>query len=151
MNREDLIKKIYNAGKIDKITYGEIIGNLKGNLIGDLLSQSFLLTLQEIDSSVYKYHAPMDIDEVVPLEKITLLFNYQDCSDHNEQKSIFLATNPNNLILAKNHTLRKIDLFFNKPRFIDSSFDLEIKNFTKGFIKEFFKYKINLLIKNFNK
>ena len=92
----------------------------------------------------------MDIDEIVCLEKTTLLFNYQDCRDHDEQKSIFLATNPNNLVLAKNHTLRKIDLFFNKPRFINNSFDLELKNFTKGFIKEFFEYKINLLIKNFN-
>ena len=151
MNRKDLIKKIYNDGKIDKMTFGETIENLKENSIEDLRSQSFLLTLQEIDSSVFKYYPPMDVDEIVRLEKITLLFNYEDCIDYNEKSSIFLATNPNNLILAKNHTLRKIDLFFNKPRFINSSFDLEIKNFTKGFIKEFFKYKINLLIKNFNK
>ena len=132
------------------MTYGEIRGNSKGNSKEDLLIQSFLSTLQEIDSSVFKYYPPMNIDEIVPLEKTTLLFNYQDCRDNNEQKSIFLATNPNNLVLAKNHTLRKIDLFFNKPRFINSSFDLELKNFTKGFIKEFFNYKINLLIKNFN-
>tara|TARA_Y100000994_G_scaffold116200_1_gene95447 strand:- start:8 stop:451 length:444 start_codon:yes stop_codon:yes gene_type:complete len=147
MNREDLIKKIYNYGNIGKKIHYEI----QNNLIGVSCSKSFLITLQEIDSSVFKYYPPMDVDEIVPLEKITLLFNYEDCRDYNEKSSIFLATNPNNLVLAKNHTLRKIDIFFKKPRFINNSFDLELKNFTKGFIEEFFKYKINLLIKNFNK
>ena len=147
MNREDLIKKIYNVGNIDKKIHYEA----QNNLIGVLCSKSFLMTLQEIDSSVFKYYAPMDVDEIVPLENKTLLFNYQDCRDYNEKKSIFLATNPNNLVLAKNYTLRKIDIFFKKPRFINNSFDLELKNYTKGFIEEFFTYKINLLIKNFNK
>ena len=132
------------------MTFGETRENLKENSIEDLRSQSFLLTLQEIDSSVFKYYPPMDVDEIVRLEKITLLFNYEDCRDYNEKSSIFLATNPNNLVLAKNHTLRKIDIFFKKPRFINNTFDLELKNFTKEFIEEFFKYKINLLIKDFN-
>ena len=59
----------------------------------------------------------MDIDESVILDNLIIFFNYQDCIDLNEQRSIFMASNPNQLIIAKMHSLKKLDYFFIKPRF----------------------------------
>ena len=73
------------------------------------------MILQEIDSSIYKYYPPMEIDEVVILDKMILFFNYEDCIDLDQKKSIFLASNPNHLIIARNNSLIKLENFFKKP------------------------------------
>ena len=103
MKKKEFIKIILNIGTIDRNVY------LTGlSLLEDCLcNKSFLMTLQEIDSSVFKYFPPMDIDETVILDNLILFFNYQDCVDFNEQKSIFMARNTNHLIIAKMHTLKR--------------------------------------------
>ena len=47
------------------------------------------MKLQEIDSSIYKYYPPMDIDELVILDKMIHFFNYKDCIDLDEKKVFF--------------------------------------------------------------
>jgi len=47
------------------------------------------MKLQEIDSSIYKYYPPMDIDELVILDKMKHFFNYKDFIDLDERKVFF--------------------------------------------------------------
>ena len=109
------------------------------------------MTLQEIDSSVYKYYVPMDIDYREIFNNQILLFNFKDLMDINEQKSVFLASNLNNLRLANEYTQKKLDIFFKKPRFQNTSFDKNIKTYTSEFIDEFVDFKgFNLFIKSLN-
>ena len=147
MNREDFIKKIFEAGFIDRKLHYEA----RNNLNGVLHTKNFLVTLQEIDSSVYKYWVPMDIDYSEIFNNQILLFNFKDLMDLNEQKSVFLASNPKDLIIANEYTQKKLDNFFKKPRFQNTSFDLNLKTFTRQFINEFVEFKLfNLLIKSLN-
>ena len=144
MNREDFIKKIYHVGIIDKELHYEARNNLKGVLH----NQNFLVTLQEIDSSVYKYYVPMDIDYSEIFNNRIFLYNFKDLMDLNEQKSVFLASNPTDLIIANEYTQKKLDIFFKKPRFQNTFFDLNLKTCTRKFINEFVEFKLfNLLIK----
>ena len=109
------------------------------------------MTLQEIDSSVYKYYVPMDIDYSEIFNNQILFFNFKDLMDMNEQKSVFLASNQNNLKLANEYTQKKLDIFFKKPRFQNISFDLYLKTYTSQFIDEFVDFKgFNLFIKSLN-
>ncbi len=146
MNRDEFIKKIIIAGTINKNLFLFSLKELKGSLC----NTSFLMTLQEIDSSIYKYYPPMEIDEVVILDKMILFFNYQDCIDLDQKKSIFLASNPNHLIMARNNTLIKLENFFKKPRFHNSLFDIDLKINIREFINQFVEYKLKLLIDNCN-
>ena len=52
------------------------------------------MTLQKVDSLIYKYYPPVDINETVILDNTILFFNYQVRVDLNEQKSIFISRNP---------------------------------------------------------
>ena len=147
MNREDFIKKILDAGVIDKKLHFEA----RRNFGEFLFTQCFLMTLQEIDSSVYKYYVPMDIDYREIFNNQILLFNFKDLMDINEQKSVFLASNLNDLGLANEYTQKKLDIFFKKPRFQNISFDLYLKTYTRQFIDEFVDFKgFNLFIKSLN-
>ena len=85
MNRDEFIKKIIIEGTINKNLFLFSLKELKGSLC----NTCFLMTLQEIDSSIYKYYPPMDIDEVVILDKMILFFNYQDCIELDEKKVFF--------------------------------------------------------------
>ena len=51
------------------------------------------MTLQKVDSLIYKYYPPMDINETVISDNMVLFFNYQVSVDLNEQKSIFIFRN----------------------------------------------------------
>ena len=146
MTKNEFIKIILKIGIIDKNSYLTGLALLEGCLC----NKSFLMTLQEIDSSVFKYYPTMDIDETVILDNCIIFFNYQDCIDLNEQRSIFMASNPNHLIIAKIHTLKKLDYFFIKPRFKNRSFDIDLKINIREFINKFVESKLNLLIQNFN-
>ena len=151
MNREDFIKKIIEAGVIDKKLHYEAINKAKRNSGEVLFTKCFLMTLQEIDSSVYKYYVPMDIDYSEIFNNQILFFNFKDLMDINEQKSVFLASNLNNLRLANEYTQKKLDIFFKKPRFQNISFDLYLKTYTSQFIDEFVDFKgFNLFIKSLN-
>jgi len=151
MNREDFIKKIIEAGVIDKKLHYEARNKARRNLGEVLFTQCFLMTLQEIDSSVYKYYVPMDIDYSEIFNNQILIFNFKDLMDINEQKSVFLASNLNNLTLASEYTQKKLDIFFKKPRFQSISFDLYLKTYTSQFIDEFVDFKgFNLFIKSLN-
>ena len=146
MTKNEFIKIILKIGIIDKNSYLTGLALLEGCLC----NKSFLMTLQEIDSSVFKYYPTMDIDETVILDNCIIFFNYQDCIDLNEQRSIFMASNPNHLIIAKINTLKKLDYFFIKPRFKNRSFDNDLKINIREFINKFVESKLNLLIQNFN-
>ena len=151
MNREDFIKKIIEAGVIDKKLHYEARNKVGRNSGEFLFTECFLMTLQEIDSSVYKYYVPMDIDYSEIFNTQILLFNFKDLMDINEQKSVFLASNLNNLRLANEYTQKKLDIFFKKPRFQSISFDLYLKTYTSQFIDEFVDFKgFNLFIKSLN-
>ena len=142
MNIENFIKKIHHIGIIDKQLHYEA----RRNLIGVLCTESFLMTLQEIDSSVYKHYVPMEIDYSEIFNNKILLFNYKDLMDLNEQKSVFLSSNPRDLIFAKEYTQKKLDNFFIKPRFKNNSFDLDLKLIMKRFINEFVAFKMFYLL-----
>ena len=151
MNREDFIKKIIEAGVIDKKLHYEARNKLGRNSGEVFFTKCFLMTLQEIDSSVYKYYVPMDIDYSEIFNNQILFFNIKDLMDMNEQKSVFLASNQNNLKLANEYTQKKLDIFFKKPRFHSISFDLYLKTYTSQFIYEFVDFKgFNLFIKSLN-
>ena len=151
MNREDFIKKIIEAGVIDKKLHYEVRNKVRRNSGEVLFTECFLMTLQEIDSSVYKYYVPMDIDYREIFNNQILFFNFKDLMDMNEQKSVFLASNQNNLKLANEYTQKKLDIFFKKPRFQSISFDLYLKTYTSQFIDEFVDFKgFNLFIKSLN-
>ena len=151
MNREDFIKKIIEAGVIDKKLHYEVRNKVRRNSGEVLFTECFLMTLQEIDSSVYKYYVPMDIDYSEIFNNQILFFNFKDLMDMNEQKSVFLASNENNLKLANEYTQKKLDIFFKKPRFQSISFDLYLKTYTSQFIDEFVDFKgFNLFIKSLN-
>ena len=141
MNREDFIKKIIEAGVIDKKLHYEARNKARRNWGEFLFTECFLMTLQEIDSSVYKYYVPMDIDYSEIFNNQILFFNFKDLMDINEQKSVFLASNQNNLRLANEYTQKKLDIFFKKPRFQNISFDLYLKTYTSQFIDEFVDFK----------
>ena len=151
MNREDFIKKIIEAGVIDKKLHYEARNKVGRNSGEVFFTKCFLMTLQEIDSSVYKYYVPMDIDYPEIFNNQILVFNFKDLMDMNEQKSVFLASNQNNLKLANEYTQKKLDIFFKKPRFQNISFDLYLKTYTSQFIYEFVDFKgFNLFIKSLN-
>lgn len=151
MNREDFIKKIIEAGVIDKKLHSEARNKVGRNSGEVFFTECFLMTLQEIDSSVYKYYVPMDIDYSEIFNNQILFFNFKDLMDMNEQKSVFLASNQNNLKLANEYTQKKLDIFFKKPRFQNISFDLYLKTYTSQFIDEFVDFKgFNLFIKSLN-
>ena len=151
MNREDFIKKIIEAGVIDKKLHYEARNKVGRNSGEVFFTKCFLMTLQEIDSSVYKYYVPMDIDYSEIFNNQILFFNFKDLMDMNEQKSVFLASNQNNLKLANEYTQKKLDIFFKKPRFKNISFDLYLKTYTSQFIYEFVDFKgFNLFIKSLN-
>lgn len=151
MNREDFIKKIIEAGVIDKKLHYEARNKFGRNSGEVFFTECFLMTLQEIDSSVYKYYVPMDIDYSEIFNNQILFFNFKDLMDMNEQKSVFLASNQNNLKLANEYTQKKLDIFFKKPRFQSISFDLYLKTYTSQFIDEFVDFKgFNLFIKSLN-
>ena len=151
MNREDFIKKIIEAGVIDEKLHYEARNKARRNWEEFLFTECFLMTLQEIDSSVYKYYVPMDIDYSEIFNNQILFFNFKDLMDMNEQKSVFLASNQNNLRLANEYTQKKLDIFFKKPRFQSISFDLYLKTYTSQFIYEFVDFKgFNLFIKSLN-
>lgn len=65
----------------------------------------------------------MDIDKTVILDNLIIFFNYQDCIDLSEQRSNFIASNANHLIITKMHTLKKLDFFL-------LSLDLKIDHLT---------------------
>jgi hypothetical protein len=93
----------------------------------------------------------MDIDYYEIFNNQILFFNFKDLMDMNEQKSVFLASNQNNLKLANEYTQKKLDIFFKKPRFQNISFDLYLKTYTSQFIYEFVDFKgFNLFIKSLN-
>ena len=151
MNREDFIKKIIEAGVIDKKLHYELRNKARINWERFLFTECFLMTLQAIDSSVYKYYVPMDIDYSEIFNNQILFFNFKDLMDINEQKSVFLASNLNNLRLANEYTQNKLDIFFKKPRFQNIPFDLYLKTYTSQFIDEFVDLKgFNLFIKSLN-
>ena len=139
------LKKFITLGTINKNLFLFSLEELKGSLCNSF----FLMKTQEIDSSIYKYYPPMDIDEVVILDKM-IFFYYQDFIDLDEKNNYFLARNRNYLIIAKNNSLTKLEKFFKETRFHNSLFDMHLKINIREFINQFVEYKLKLLIKNCN-
>ena len=140
MNKKDFIKIILDEGTINENIHLKARNYLKGFLD----TQSFLQTLQEIDSSVYKYYVPMDYQYEILNGKINL-YSLIDLKDINKQRSIFTASSIKDLEFAKISTLNELDIFFKKVRFYNSLFDRQIKNITNKFIYEYVEAKFEFI------
>ena len=140
MNKKEFIQIILDEGIINKNIHFKARHYLKGFLD----TQSFLQTLQEIDTSVYKYYVPMDCKYEILNGKINL-YAFIDLKDINKQRSIFTASSIKDLEFAKISTLNELDIFFKKVRFDNFLFDRQIKTITKKFINEYVEAKFIFL------
>ena len=140
MNKKEFINTILEKGIIDQNIHFKARNFLKGYLD----THSFLQTLQEIDSSVYKYYVPMRYQTELLNNKINL-YALIDLKDINKQKSIFIASSIKELRFAKTSTLNELDIFFKKVRFDNLFFDSQIKYITKKFINEYVEAKFEFI------
>ena len=140
MNKKEFIQIILDQGIINKNIHFKARHYLKGFLD----TQCFLQTLQEIDTTVYKYYVPMDCKYEIFNGKINL-YAFIDLKDINKQRSIFTASSIKDLEFAKISTLNELDIFFKKVRFDNFLFDFQIKNITKKFINEYVEAKFLFL------
>jgi len=140
MNKKEFINTILEKGIIDQNIHFKARNFLKGYLD----THSFLQTLQEIDSSVYKYYVPMRYQTELLNNKINL-YALIDLKDINKQKSIFIASSIKDLRFAKTSTLNELDIFFKKVRFDNLFFDSQIKYITKKFINEYVEAKFEFI------
>ena len=140
MNKKEFINTILEKGIIDENIHFKARNFLKGYLD----THSFLQTLQEIDSSVYKYYVPMRYQTELLNNKINL-YALIDLKDINKQKSIFIASSIKDLRFAKTSTLNELDIFFKKVRFDNLFFDSQIKYITKKFINEYVEAKFEFI------
>lgn len=140
MNKKEFIKIILDEGIINEDVHFKARNYLKGFLD----TQSFLQTLQEIDSSIYKYYVPMECQYEILNGKINL-YSSIDLKDINKQKSIFNASSIKDLEFAKTSTLNELNIFFKKVRFDNLSFDRQIKTIANEFIKEYVEAKYEFL------
>ena len=134
MNTRELIKLIIHQGGINKDVYFESF----------FIDDSFYIpqvfkVLQEIDSTVYKYHFPMDHNFLIEKEFL----------DKNNKKSIFNSSTTPEIMLAKKYTMNKLCDFFQKIRF-DPIEDQMIYLATRLFIRDFVYQKIDYLDLNFS-
>ena len=129
MNTRELIKLIIHQGGINKDVYFESF----------FIDDSFYIpqvfkVLQEIDSSVYKYHFPIDYNFLIEKEFL----------DKNNKKSIFTSSTTPEIMLAKKYTMNKLNDFFQKVR-IDPFKDQIYYIATRLFIRDFVYQKMDYL------
>ena len=134
MNTQDLIKLIIHQGEINKDVYYESF------FIDDwfYIPQVFKV-LQEIDSTVYKYHFPIDHNFLIEKEFL----------DKNNKKSIFTSATTPEIMLAKKYTMNKLNDFFQKVR-IDPFEDQIYYIATRLFIRDFVYQKMDYLDLSFD-
>ena len=129
MNTRELIKLIIHQGGINKDVYFESF----------FIDDSFYIpqvfkVLQEIDSTVYKYHFPIDHNFLIEKEFL----------DKNNKKSIFTSSTTPEIMLAKKYTMNKLNDFFQKVR-IDPFKDQIYYIATRLFIRDFVYQKMDYL------
>ncbi len=129
MNTRELIKLIIHQGGINKDVYFESF----------FIDDSFYIpqvfkVLQEIDSTVYKYHFPIDYNFLIEKELL----------DKNNKKSIFTSSTTPEIMLAKKYTMNKLNDFFQKVR-IDPFKDQIYYIATRLFIRDFVYQKMDYL------
>ena len=129
MNTRELIKLIIRQGGINKDVYFESF----------FIDDSFYIpqvfkVLQEIDSTVYKYHFPIDHNFLIEKEFL----------DKNNKKSIFTSATTPEIMLAKKYTMNKLNDFFQKVR-IDPFKDQIYYIATRLFIRDFVYQKMDYL------
>ena len=129
MNTRELIKLIIHQGGINKDVYFESF----------FIDDSFYIpqvfkVLQEIDSTVYKYHFPIDYNFLIEKEFL----------DKNNKKSIFTSATTPEIMLAKKYTMNKLNDFFQKVR-IDPFKDQIYYIATRLFIRDFVYQKMDYL------
>ncbi len=129
MNTRELIKLIIHQGGINKDVYFESF----------FIDDSFYIpqvfkVLQEIDSTVYKYHFPIDHNFLIEKEFL----------DKNNKKSIFTSATTPEIMLAKKYTMNKLNDFFQKVR-IDPFEDQIYYIATRLFIRDFVYQKMDYL------
>ncbi len=129
MNTRELIKLIIHQGGINKDVYFESF----------FIDDSFYIpqvfkVLQEIDSTVYKYHFPIDYNFLIEKEFL----------DKNNKKSIFTSSTTPEIMLAKKYTMNKLNDFFQKVR-IDPFKDQIYYIATRLFIRDFVYQKMDYL------
>ena len=129
MNTKELITLIIHQGEINKDVYQESF----------FIDDSFYIpqvfkVLQEIDSTVYKYHFPIDYNFLIEKEFL----------DKNNKKSIFTSSTTPEIMLAKKYTMNKLNDFFQKVR-IDPFKDQIYYIATRLFIRDFVYQKMDYL------
>tara|TARA_B100000161_G_C33208671_1_gene263220 strand:- start:118 stop:522 length:405 start_codon:yes stop_codon:yes gene_type:complete len=134
MNTRELIKLIIHQGGINKDVYFESF----------FIDDSFYIpqvfkVLQEIDSTVYKYHFPIDYNFLIEKELL----------DKNNKKSIFTSSTTPEIMLAKKYTMNKLNDFFQKVR-IDPFKDQIYYIATRLFIRDFVYQKMDYLDLSFD-
>ena len=129
MNTKELIKLIIHQGEINKDVYHESF----------FIDDSFYIpevfkVLQEIDSTVYKYHFPIEPNFLIEKELL----------DKNNKKSIFNSSTTPEIMLSKKYTMNKLSHFFQKLRFNPIE-DQIIYLATRLFIRDFVHQKMGYL------
>tara|TARA_Y100001978_G_C23450787_1_gene317587 strand:+ start:135 stop:524 length:390 start_codon:yes stop_codon:yes gene_type:complete len=126
MNERELIKLIIHHGKVDHDIFYESF------FVEDSLRiKEVFRILQEIDSTVYMYFFPMELD----------FLKIHEMKDKNNKKSIFSANSYSEIMLAKKYAMNKLNRFFEKVRF-DPIEDQIVKMATRLFIRSFVYEKI---------
>ena len=126
MNEREFIKLIIHNGRIDKEIF------YKSFFVEDSWRiREVFRTLQEIDSSVYMYFYPMELD----------FLKIHEMKDKKNKKSIFSSNSYSEIMIAKKYTMNKLYKFFEKVRF-DPIEDQIVKMATRLFIRNFVNEKI---------
>ena len=129
MNEREFIKLIIHHGKVDNDIFHESFF-----VENSFRIQEVFRILQEIDSTVYMYFFPMELD----------FLKIHEMKDKNNKKSIFNSSTTPEIMLAKKYTMNKLSDFFQKTRFNPIE-DQIIYLATRLFIRDFVYQKMDYL------